>query len=203
MKLIASLTSPYARKIRVVLMEKRIEVDLVEENVWAADTKVGLHNPLTKVPVLVLDDGTSLYDSRVIAEFLDGITPVTRLIPEGGRDRAMVKRLEALGDGITDAGIAIFLERKRDVNLQGRDWITRQMGKVESGIAAVARELGDRKFCQGENMNLGDIAVACGLLWLEFRLPEIKWRETYPNLRAWVERLEARTSFAETKPPGA
>ncbi len=203
MKLLASLTSPYARKIRVVLMEKRIEVDLVEENVWAADTKVGLHNPLTKVPVLVLDDGTSLYDSRVIAEFLDGISPVTRLISEGGRDRAMVKRLEALGDGITDAGIAIFLERKRDANQQGTDWITRQMGKVESGIAAVARELGDRKFCQGENMNLGDISVACGLLWLEFRMPEIKWRETYPNLRSWVERLEARTSFTETKPPGA
>lgn len=201
MKLIASLTSPYARKIRVVLMEKRIEVDLVEENVWAADTKVGLHNPLTKVPVLVLDDGTSLYDSRVIAEFLDGITPVSRLIPEGGRDRAMVKRLEALGDGITDAGIAIFLERKRDPALQGGDWITRQMGKVESGIAAVARELGDRKFCQGETMTLGDISVACGLLWLEFRMPEIKWRETYPNLKSWVERLEARTSFMETKPP--
>jgi glutathione S-transferase len=201
MKLIASLTSPYARKIRVVLMEKRIEVDLVEENVWAADTKVGLHNPLTKVPVLVLDDGTSLYDSRVIAEFLDGITPVSRLIPEGGRDRAMVKRLEALGDGITDAGIAIFLERKRDPALQGGDWITRQMGKVESGIAAVARELGDRKFCQGETMTLGDISVACGLLWLEFRMPEIKWRDTYPNLKSWIERLEARTSFMETKPP--
>ena len=202
MKLIASLTSPYARKIRVVLMEKRIEVDLVEENVWAADTKVSLHNPLTKVPVLVLDDGTSLYDSRVIAEFLDGITPVSRLIPEGGRDRAMVKRLEALGDGITDAGVAIFLERKRDTVLQGRDWITRQMGKVDSGIAAVARELGDRKFCQGENMTLGDISVACGLLWLEFRMPEIKWRETYPNLKSWIERLEARASFMETKQPG-
>ena len=201
MKLIASLTSPYARKIRVVLMEKRIEVDLVEENVWAADTKVSLHNPLTKVPVLVLDDSTSLYDSRVIAEFLDGITPVSRLIPEGGRDRAMVKRLEALGDGITDAGVAIFLERKRDTVLQGRDWITRQMGKVDSGIAAVARELGDRKFCQGENMTLGDISVACGLLWLEFRMPEIKWRETYPNLKSWIERLEARASFMETKPP--
>ena len=203
MKLLASLTSPYARKIRVVLMEKRIEVDLVEENVWGADTKVTLHNPLTKVPVLVLDDGTSLYDSRVIAEFLDGITPVSRLIPEGGRDRAMVKRLEALGDGITDAGIAIFLERKRDAAHQGTDWIARQMGKVDSGVAAVARELGDRKFCQGENMTLGDISVACGLLWLEFRLAEIKWRTTYPNLKAWVERLEARTSFIETKPPGA
>lgn len=201
MKLIASLTSPYARKIRVVLMEKRIEVDLVEENVWAADTKVGLHNPLTKVPVLLLDDGTSLYDSRVIAEFLDGVTPVSRLIPEGGRDRAMVKRLEALGDGITDAGIAIFLERKRDSAMQGKDWIARQLGKVESGISAVARELGDRKFCQGENMTLGDISVACGLLWLEFRMPEIKWRETYPNLRSWAERLEARASFTETRPP--
>jgi glutathione S-transferase len=201
MKLIASLTSPYARKIRVVLMEKRIEVDLVEENVWAADTKVGLHNPLTKVPVLLLDDGTSLYDSRVIAEFLDGVTPVSRLIPEGGRDRAMVKRLEALGDGITDAGIAIFLERKRDPAMQGKDWIARQLGKVESGIAAVARELGDRKFCQGENMTLGDISVACGLLWLEFRMPEIKWRETYPNLKSWVERLETRASFTETRPP--
>ncbi len=203
MKLLASLTSPYARKIRVVLMEKRIEVDLIEENIWSAETKVTLHNPLTKIPVLILDDGTSLYDSRVIAEFLDGITPVTRLIPEGGRERAMVKRLEALGDGIADAGIAIFLERKRDAAQQGEDWIARQMGKLERGIAAVARELGDRKFCQGENMNLGDISVACAILWLEFRMPEVKWRDSYPNLKAWIERLEARASFIETKPPGA
>ncbi len=203
MKLLASLTSPYARKIRVVLMEKRIEVDLVQENIWSAETKVTFHNPLTKIPVMILDDGTSLYDSRVIAEFLDGITPVTRLIPEGGRERAMVKRLEALGDGIADAGIAIFLERKRDAAQQGQDWIARQMGKLESGIAAVARELGDRKFFQGENMNLGDIAVACSLLWLEFRMQEVKWRDTYPNLKAWIERMEARPSFIETQPPSA
>jgi len=203
MKLLASLTSPYARKIRVVLMEKRIEVDLIEENIWSAETNVTLHNPLTKIPVLILDDGTSLYDSRVIAEFLDGITPVTRLIPEGGRERAMVKRLEALGDGIADAGIAIFIERKRDPAQQSQEWIARQMGKLESAIAALARELGDRKFCQGENMNIGDVSAACAILWLQFRLPEIKWRDSYPNLKAWIERLEARVSFIETKPPGA
>jgi glutathione S-transferase len=203
MKLHASYTSPYARKIRVVMAEKRIECDFVEENVWGPDTKVALYNPLTKIPVLVLDDGTALYDSRVIAEYLDGVTPVSRLIPDVGRERALVKRWEALGDGITDAGIAVFLERKRPADKQGSDWIARQLGKVESGIAAAARELGERKFCHGENITLGDLSLACGLLWLEFRMPEIKWRETYPNLKAWVERLEARPSFAETKPPAA
>ena len=202
MKLIASKTSPYARKVRVVLAEKRIDFEFVEENAWNADTTVGQYNPLNKVPVLALDDGTPLYDSRVIVEYLDGVTPVSRLLPEGGRERAMVKRWEALGDGIADAGVAIHLERKRPAELQGKDWITRQLSKVESGIAAAARELGERKFCYGEGLTLGDVALACALFWLEFRLPEITWRERYPQLKAWAERMEARPSFAETCPPG-
>ena len=201
MKLVASYTSPYARKVRIVMAEKRIECEFVEDNVWAPNTQSTLYNPLTKIPVLLLDDGISLYDSRVIAEFLDGVTPVSRLIPEGGRDRALVKRWEALGDGIADAGIAIFLERKRPEEKQGHDWILRQRGKVESGIAAAARELGDRKFCHGENLTLGDISLACSLAWLAFRLPEVAWRSTYPNLALWMERIEARPSFVETEPP--
>lgn len=201
MKLVASYTSPYARKVRIVMAEKRIECEFVEDNVWAPNTQTTLYNPLTKIPVLLLDDGISLYDSRVIAEFLDGVTPVSRLIPEGGRERALVKRWEALGDGIADAGIAIFLELKRPEEKQGQDWIVRQRGKIESGIAAAARELGDRKFCHGENLTLGDISLACGLAWLEFRLPEVVWRSTYPNLALWMERIEARPSFVETKPP--
>lgn len=201
MKLIASKTSPYARKVRVVLAEKHIEVEFLEENVWAADTKTGLYNPLTKVPVLVLDDGTPLYDSRVIVEYLDGVNPVSKLIPEGGRERAMVRRWEALGDGIADAGVAIFLERKRPTELQNADWIARQSAKVESGIAAAARELGERRFCFGESQTLGDVALACALLWLEFRLPEITWRETYANLADWAGRMESTAAFAATKPP--
>ena len=201
MKLVASYTSPYARKVRIVMAEKRIECEFVEDNVWAANTQSTLYNPLTKIPVLLLDDGISLYDSRVIVEFLDGVTPVSRLIPEGGRERALVKRWEALGDGIADAGIAIFLERKRPEEKQGQDWILRQRGKVESGIAAAARELGDRKFCHGESLTLGDISLACSLAWLAFRLPEVVWRSTYPNLALWMERIEARPSFVETKPP--
>ncbi len=201
MKLYGSRTSPYVRKVRIVMIEKRIECDFVEENVWSADTSVTLHNPLTKIPVLVLDDGMALYDSRVVAEYLDGVTPVSRLIPDGGRERAMVKRWEALGDGIADAGIAMFLERKRERELQNKDWITRQLGKVNSAIAAAARELGDREYCHGLSLTLGDISLACALLWMEFRMPEIQWRAIHPNLKKWVERLEAMPSFVDTKPP--
>ena len=200
MKLYGSRTSPYVRKVRIVMIEKRIECDFLEENVWSADTTVTLHNPLTKVPVLVLDDGITLYDSRVIVEYLDGVTPVSRLIPDSGRERALVKRWEALGDGIGDAGLAIFLERKRDAGGQSKDWIGRQIGKVNSGIAAAARELADREYCHGLSLTLGDISLACALLWLEFRLPEIQWRANYPNLKKWVEGLEAMPSFVETKP---
>lgn len=201
MKLHGSRTSPYVRKVRIVMIEKRIECDFVEDNVWSPDTTVTLHNPLTKVPVLELDDGMALYDSRVVAEYLDGVTPVSKLIPEGGRERAMVKRWEALGDGIADAGLAVFLERKREPGVQSKDWIARQLGKVDSGIAAAARELGDRDYCHGLSLTLGDISLACGLLWLEFRMPEIQWRVNHPNLKKWIERLEAMASFADTKPP--
>jgi len=201
MKLVASYTSPYARKVRIVMAEKRIECDFVAENVWAADTKVGLHNPLGKIPVLVLDDGMALYDSRVITEYLDGITPVSRLVPENGRDRVLVKRWEALGDGISDAGIAAFLERKRPEALQSKEWIDRQLGKVDTAVTAAAEELGDKDFCHGTAISLGDIALGCGLLWLEFRLPQIKWRESHPSLKAWIEKIEVRSSFAETVPP--
>ena len=201
MKLVASYTSPYARKVRMVMAEKRIECEFVEDNIWSADPKASQYNPLTKIPVLLLDDGTSLYDSRVITEFLDGVTPVSRLIPESGRERALVKRWEALGDGIADAGIAVFLERKRPEAQQSQDWITRQRGKFESGIATAARELGDRKFCHGEALTLGDISLACSLAWLEFRLPEIRWRASHPSLAAWMERMESRPSFRDTAPP--
>lgn len=200
MKLIASYTSPYARKVRVVMSEKRIDCEFVEDNVWGPDPKATLYNPLTKIPILLLDDGTALYDSRVIAEYLDGVTPVSRLIPEGGRERALVKRWEALGDGIADAAIAVFIERKRPPAQQGAEWIARQIAKTETAIAAVARELGDRDYCHGVSLTLGDIAVACSLLWIEFRLPEMHWRTTYPNLKTWIEKIELRPSFSETKP---
>ena len=113
MKLIASLTSPFARKTRIVLAEKRIDYDLTVDVPWNADTQVPEYNPLGKIPVLVMDDGSTLYDSRVIVEYVDTLSPVSRLIPDGNREKIQVKRWEALADGVCDAAATIFLEKKR------------------------------------------------------------------------------------------
>lgn len=201
MKLVASKTSPYARKIRVLLAEKQLAFELVEESAWNAGTTVPRYNPLNKVPVLVTDDGTCLYDSVVIAEYLDPLGAPS-FIPSHGIERACVRRDEALGDGIADAGIAIFLERKRDAARQDPSWIDRQRSKVDAGIEALARELGGKAYLRGDTLSLGDVACACALLWLEFRMPEIAWRSRHAELSRWIERLEARPSFASTRPPG-
>src|SRR5438477_6830096 len=150
MKLLASHTSPYARKVRIAIAEKKIECELVEESPWAAGTSVPDYNPLGKVPVLVLDDGTALYDSRVIVEYLDTVSPVSRLIPQPSRQRIAVKRWEALADGICDAAGAIHLERKRPARQQSSDWIDRQQKKIERGLEEMARELEERAWCNGE-----------------------------------------------------
>lgn len=202
MKLLGSLTSPYVRKVRIVLAEKRIDYEFEVDNPWNAGTQVVEHNPLGKVPVLVMDDGATLFDSRVIVEYLDTATPVARLIPEANRDRILVKRWEALADGILDSAAAIFLESKRPARQQSKDWIERQRSKVESGLKAMARDLGEKNWCAGEAYNLADIAVGCTLGYLDFRFPQIEWREPYPNLARLAQKLAKRAPFRETMPQG-
>lgn len=199
MKLIGSKTSPYVRKVRVILAERSIAHQFVEESAWTAHTTVPRYNPLNKVPALQLDDGECFYDSRVIAEYLDSVSG-GKLIPASGIERARVRRDEALGDGIADAGITAFLERKREASRQDATWIARQMDKVDAAIAALAQRLGRDAYLGGSELNLADIACACALFWAEFRMPELAWRDTYPNLKAWAERMEMRPSFAATRP---
>jgi glutathione S-transferase len=203
MKLIASLTSPYARKVRVALADKKIEYDLIEEAPWAAETAVPSYNPLGKVPVLVLDDGTTLFDSRVIVEYLDMVSPVSRLIPEPNRQRIGVRRWEALADGICDAAAAVVIETRRAARQQDKHWIERQHGKIDLGLQELGRELGDKAWCNGEAYSLADIATGCALGYLDFRQPAIDWRGAYPNLVRLMEKLSKRPSFAETAPPPA
>src|SRR3981189_3923068 len=122
MKLLASTASPYARKVRIVLAEKKSERELQPVDVSPVDNPVNAHNPLGKIPTLVLDDGTALYDSRVIVEFLDSVSPISKLIPEGTRDRLAARRWEALADGVTDAGILVRSESLRDQSEQSEGW---------------------------------------------------------------------------------
>lgn len=202
LRLIGSLTSPYVRKVRIVMAEKRIEHHLDLEDVWAPDSKIQEANPLGKVPCLIMEDGGAVFDSRVIVEYLDTATPVSKLLPPSGRERAEVRTWEALADGVIDALILARLEQtQRPSEQQSQKWIDRQMGKVNAGLAAMSRGLADRPWCSGHGYSLADIAVGCALGYLDFRFPQIDWREAYPNLAKHYEKLSARPSFTETQPP--
>lgn len=200
MRLVGSLTSPYVRKTRIVLAEKRIGYDFEIDTPWNPDSHVPDANPLGKVPVLILEDGTTLFDSRVIVEYLDSVSPVSRLIPDSNRHRLLVKRWEALADGICDAAALVFLERKRPEIQQSHDWILRQQKKVAQGLEEAAKELAEKHWCDGNAYTLADIALGCALGYLTFRFPEVEWRSPFPNLAALADKLEKRPSFLDTIP---
>jgi glutathione S-transferase len=201
MKLIGTPTSPYTRKVRVVLAEKRIDYDFVVDPPYEAATGVPAYNPLGKVPVLVLDDATTIFDSRVIVEYLDSASPVAKLLPEDTRQRIQTRRWEALADGCTDATAAIVIEKRRPQELQWPAWLERQQDKIARALQMMSDDLGARTWCCGDFFNLSDIAVACCLGFLDLRLPEVAWRETYPNLAKLTEKLAQRPSFRDTVPP--
>jgi glutathione S-transferase len=201
MKLFAALASPYSRKVRVVLAEKHIDFELEIVDMAAAANPVSEHNPLGKVPTLLLDDGTALYDSRVIVEFLDNASPASRLIPEGNRERVAVRRWEALADGVLDAGLLVRYESLRPASEQSADWAARQMAKVRRGLARLNAELGTETWCCGDRYSLADIALGCCLGWLDFRKPGgLDWRPEHPNLLRHYDGLMERLEFADTVP---
>ncbi|WP_350282462.1 glutathione S-transferase [Nitrosomonas sp.] len=203
MKLIGSLTSPYVRKVRIVLGEKGIDHEFTNDPPFSPDTRVAQVNPLGKVPALIMDDGYILFDSRVIVEYLDDLNgPESgRLIPAAGPQRLRVKRWEALADGIIDACVAIYLEWKRPESQQSQEWIERQQKKIDQGLHAIAAELGDKPWCEGESMTLADIALGCAFGYLDARFPAVKWRDTYPNLVRLADKLAERQSFKTTVAP--
>ena len=203
MKLIGAVASPYVRKVRVVMAEKKLDYQFILEDVWAEGTRISASNPLGKVPCLVMEGGEAVFDSRVIVEYLDTLSPVGKLIPSTGRERAEVKTWEALADGLLDAAILVRLENTfegRKPSERSQAWIDRQMDKVHASLKAMAQGLGDKPFCSGIHLSLSDIAVGCALGWLEFRFPEIGWRAEYPNLAKLMDKLAQRASFADTKP---
>ena len=203
MKLIGSSASPYVRKVRVVMAEKRLDYQFVQENVWADDSTIGESNPLGKVPCLIMEGSEAMFDSRVIVEYLDTLSPVGKLIPTQGRERAEVKTWEALADGVVDAGILWRLEAtwpKRAEGERSQAWMERQRSKVLAGVDAMAKGLGDKPFCSGIHLSLSDISVGCALGWLGFRFPEVDWRGEHANLGRLYDKLMQRPSFAETQP---
>ncbi|RZL07526.1 MAG: glutathione S-transferase [Rubrivivax sp.] len=206
MKLIGSLTSPFVRKVRIVLAEKKLDYKFDLEDVWSADTGIGASNPLGQVPCLVMEGGEAVFDSRVIVEYVDTLSPVGKLIPLSGRERVEVKTWEALADGLLGAAIQARLEAtwaQRSAEERSQAWIDRQMGKVKASLRAMSQGLGERTWCMGTHYSLADIAVGCALGYLDFRFPQIDWRLDYPNLGRLNDKLVQRQSFVDTVPPAA
>ena len=201
MKLIASLTSPYARKVRIVLLEKKIDCPIEIDIPWDSDSKVPQANPLGKVPVLVMDDGDNLFDSRVIAEYLDSISPVSRLFPQDRHQLLEARRWEALADGICDAAANMVLEQRRPVAQQSPEWLLRQMDNIKRGTETLSHWLGPKLWCCADGYSIADICTACCLSYLDLRLPDFDWRALYPHLAQWHTRIEQRPSFVDTRPP--
>ncbi|WP_180682321.1 glutathione S-transferase [Tepidicella baoligensis] len=204
MKLIGAHTSPYVRKVRIVMAEKKLEFQFVEENVWSDATTISDANPLGKVPCLVMEGGEAIYDSRVIVEYLDTLSPVGKLIPPSGRERVEVKTWEALADGILDAAVLARLEatwEQRKPGQRCQAWIDRQRGKILHGLRAMSQGLADKPFCHGIHFTLADVAVGCALGYLDFRFPDIDWRSPHPNLAKLYDKLLQRPSFADSQPP--
>lgn len=203
MKLIGSPASPYARKVRVVMAEKKLDYHFVMEDVWAPDSTITQSNPLGKVPCLVMEGGEAVFDSRVIVEYLDTLSPVGKLIPSQGRERAEVKTWEALADGLLDAALTARMElifKGRPPEQRCQPWIDRQMDKINAALQAMSTGLGDKPFCSGVHFSLSDVAVGCALGYLDFRFPQVAWRDSYANLAKLNDKLALRASFVETAP---
>ncbi len=204
MKLIGTLTSPFVRKTRIVMAEKKLDFEFVIDEVGRPASQLADYNPLGKVPCLVTEGGGRVFDSSVIVEYLDTLSPVGRLVPSAGRERAEVKTWEALADGLSDAAVLIRMETHwpgRDETQRSPAWIEHQQHKIEAALVALSQGLGDRPWFHGKQLSLADIAVGCALGYLDLRLPDLDWRTQHPALHRLDDRLAQRSSFTETRPP--
>ena len=200
MKLVASLTSPYARKIRVALAEKNLPFEMEVDIPWLPETKVPDYNPLGKVPALIADDGEVWFDSPVIALYLETLGGPA-LMPADRAANLPVRQTEALADGITDAAVSAFLETRRPAGQQDAETVERQIAKIRRGLTALEERLARRKGFGDAAINIADIAVGCTLGYLDLRFGQLQWRASHPALAAWAATLLARPSFTETMPP--
>jgi glutathione S-transferase len=200
LQLISATPSPYARKVRIALAEKGIPFELVTEVPWNSTTQTPKHNPLEKLPVLILEDGGSVYESRYILEVIEAKWPEPALVPADTWERLAARKVEVIADGICDALVLLFWERHRPAEQRSAEWIARQRRKVDGGLRALAETAGDREWVVGDRFGLADIATGTVLRYLDVRFPEHPWRAQYPNLVALSARLEARPSFATTVP---
>lgn len=200
MKLISATPSPYARKVRIALAEKGIPFELHTEVPWNDDTSLPQHNPLEKLPVLILDDGAALYESSFILEWIERKHPVPPLLPQDDDGILAHKAIDALATGVCDALVLVFFERMRAAEHQSLPWMERQLRKVRGGVAEIARRVGDQSYAVRDRFGFADLSAGSTLGYIEVRFPELDWRADHPNLGRYMDGLMRRPSFQGTVP---
>jgi glutathione S-transferase len=200
LRLISATPSPYARKVRIALAEKGIPFELQTEVPWDSTTTTPQYNPLEKLPVLILDDGSSIYESRFILEYLEAKHPVPPMLPGDIDGKLAARQVEVLCDGVCDAFVLLFFERHRALEHRSHAWMARQQRKIDGGVAALARIAGERDYVVGDRFGLADIAAGTMTGYLSVRSPDFPWRARHPNLAVLSDRLEQRPSFRGSVP---
>ena len=200
MKLLIATPSPFARKIRVIMREKKIKFEEIIDVPWNADTLTLGLNPLGKIPILVREGQDPLFDSKVIAEYLDNFKPNPLFYPTNLEENTYAKLLETVADGICDSIVLIFLENSRKETLRSKTWVKRQEKKICEGVKYLANNLQEKKYFVGNFFSIADISVFTCLEYLDLRFPKFKWRDKYPNLVLYWKIHQNRRSFIETKP---
>jgi glutathione S-transferase len=197
LKLFYSSVSPYARKVRVLVSEKGLESRIALQSCLPFEKPADLValNPLSKVPCLVLEDGSALYDSPFICEYLDQLS-APELLPPSGRARWLTLGRQALADGILDAGVSIRLEGQRPETERSPAWITGQTEVMDRTLSSFEGAIASF----GETLTMAHIALGCALGWLDFRMPTYDWRKGRPQLAHWFSQISARPSMIATKP---
>ena len=200
MKVIIATPSPYARKVRVVLREKKINFEEIIDNPWNKDTLTISLNPLGKIPILLRDKHEPLFDSKVIIQYLDYFEPKPLFYPKNSEDNISARLIETIADGICDAIVLLFLENSRKETLRSKNWIKRQEEKILKGIKYLSNYLDEKKYFVGNYFNISDVCGFSCLEYLDLRFPKLKWRDKHPNLKTYWSIHKDRQSFKETIP---
>lgn len=205
MQLRFSPTSPFVRKVRITAIEAGLQdqIEHITTDPWSAETDLGQTNPLGKVPCLMTDDGTALYDSPVICEYLDSLNTGTKLFPEDSSVRFKTLALTAAGDGMTDAGVLHLMESvRRPQEFKWDWWSDRQLTTMKRCMAVLNIAAPLMATTDGP-ITIAEVAAGSGLGWVDLRFPDMDWRSDNPALTDWFAKISERPSFKETEPPAA
>jgi len=197
---VSATPSPFARKVRIALIEKEIPFNLVTDVPWNDDTVVGQFNPLEKLPILLTETDGAIYDSSLILEYIELTYPDPPLVPDDPKLRIAAKTIEVLQNGICDSVVLTFFERARPAGAQSAEWLSRQRRKIEGGVSELARLLDDREYFVGDRFTLADIAAGSALGYISLRLADFDWRVRHALLARYFDFLSKRQSFRDTVP---